>query len=404
MAAQVIPFNPTLDKVVLVNTVADLPEPILVGSDYIITLEQGVVYQFAPGVIDLGNNQIVCSLANKLVGQGSENTVLTSSLASGTWLKSLGPNGVCVIQGLSITLSDPAITAFEFSSLNQLIFTDVLTIVEGALGSMVDIQTMRCSNLCAFVNFTSGWQISGANGSFLFDRCGLININSTPATECVNVAAGTSFQTLFQFAGCVIVNASPNIAIVVDNSTTFTSGEQAYKIMACDFRGGGKAIGGIVQTSSYLLVKASYGIANTIGGQEYYFYDTPVATVINTSAVPEKIAGTTAVYNLFRDFDHPSDNTATYIGTSLMKARISATVFVEGLASNYTATLYIAKNGVVNPNMKLTAVIPPTGMVLTTQAIEDVKFNDYFELYIANETNDDDITVSSGNVHIIELG
>ena len=50
------------------------------------------------------------------------------------------------------------------------------------------------------------------------------------------------------------------------------------------------------------------------------------------------------------------------------------------------------------------AVKPPTGMILTTQSIEDVKLNDYFELYIANETNDDDITVSSGNVHIIELG
>lgn len=117
------------------------------------------------------------------------------------------------------------------------------------------------------------------------------------------------------------------------------------------------------------------------------------ATVIAATATPVKAAGTFVVGDVL-DFTADATGKITHTGVAGRHV-INATVTVDVVSgTNHKISLYIAKNGTVIANSKMSDTVS-SGLVrsLATFLNLEMQPSDYFEIFVRNESTTDDITV-----------
>lgn len=384
-----------LTSIVYVNTVADLPDPI--GDE--ITLADGKKYCFGIGVFNLGANRIVCGQKVGICGQGRLLTTIQSSASGGVFLTATETDGVMQISGVQLDVPDAQV--FEFGNATGVTLDGVGVDTDSGLGVIYDIENVKAKG-CVFQNFTDGFRISGTNGTVKFEDCTIANTTEPEfAIACVRTLTDTVIDGILHFHRCVITFVGGNFGIFVDNSTGFTLGEAAYKITECHFTpSASRAIAGVGINSDYLVVQDCFGVTNSKIGQFYVFTESAETEIVEATT-PVKAAGTTTPNQLNKGFNHPIDNQAEYKGNSPVMIQITATatILVDGTAD--LVSLYLGINDI--PTMKMPLPMGSNGATGTLQAVVKVKPDDIFELFIANETNDDNLTVIAGTVKIIEI-
>lgn len=157
MAITVQQFITLPENVVIINDISDFPEPVLIGSDYIITLEENVVYEFGTGQFDLGVNQFVITNGVKIRGQGLTKTILTTSLTSGTIFTCAGNNSSAVeIEHLQLLCPDTNVRLFDISNVQRVYLTSAFFFHLGDLGQFNTVDTLRTDSTTALVGFSAG--------------------------------------------------------------------------------------------------------------------------------------------------------------------------------------------------------------------------------------------------------
>jgi hypothetical protein len=127
------------------------------------------------------------------------------------------------------------------------------------------------------------------------------------------------------------------------------------------------------------------------------YLGTPAPTTINTTGVYEKIAGTTLLSAdpPAYEIDMPSDGRLRYSGSAKAYASIRglvSTQLVSGVNQNLSAA--IAKNGTVLARSSAPRLHSGTTDIgrLIVETMSAVVADDYFEIWITNETSTANVT------------
>ena len=129
---------------------------------------------------------------------------------------------------------------------------------------------------------------------------------------------------------------------------------------------------------------------------ESYLQGNSTATVIASTATPVLIAGTWA-FGVNTGFTQTSAGRFTYNGSTTAVMTIHASITLDPVsASNQNLSLYVAKNGAVISETRISASIAAgltQNLALSTN--QSFATNDYVELFVQNSTSTDNILVSS---------
>jgi hypothetical protein len=143
---------------------------------------------------------------------------------------------------------------------------------------------------------------------------------------------------------------------------------------------------------------------------ELYDVDNTGATVITTQSTWTR-AVFTPTLSMGMDFDNPTGTRLRYTGTQTGHAHMGCTICVKGSGINDTLSAVLIKNATVNGNNEYT-----TGSILTPGIVEfnlggigdiestaihvmtELVTNDYVELFVQNQSDADDITITDTNL------
>jgi hypothetical protein len=409
-----------LNYVVHVNSLADLPEP--VGN--VITLQNQTLYEFAPGPLNLGNNVLVCPQFCALRGQGTFITTFQSSVTDGdTFITSTNTGGVLHIDNIQVNFNDTNFTLFDVDGLEQLLITGCFFIAPGGdLGRIANINTTRFGLLGSLVGFSVGLEIDGFCGTVLFDRIGLVNFNSAP--QYIYTTSTTSIGLWMDFAGCKGLFPAGTTGIYLDPATQFNafnilpSGDHKFKIIGCDFDGGGLVFDGVTFDNPIIFNRANHGVEDSRASASYYFTTSSPTNFLDSAPAPMplppespvKANGQTTLISS-RGFIH-NDNQLTYNVRTPIRVQITAVAYLTPTDGSTTSvSLFIAKNGVVIPNSECRVYTTDKGALAVCMTETTCSYNsppalpDSFELYISNNTNADPVTVEikSSKMSIVAL-
>lgn len=129
------------------------------------------------------------------------------------------------------------------------------------------------------------------------------------------------------------------------------------------------------------------------------YFSTAIETVISTVNTPVKVLGTTTT-NLLSDFDTNSQNNRLrYTASTSLDFQIVCSLSIHAASNNKTFGFYIAKNGVIEVSSESQLLIG-TGAALEGLSVSMLLIldtNDYFELWVENQTDATNVTVEACN-------
>jgi len=381
---------PQLEKVVIVNSIDDLPTPEIIMGENVITLEGGNVYEFGSVQINLTDHHIIVSQGVKLLGQDKDKTKLISELTSGVLFSCAGDgNGSFVMKNINVELNSDTAQMFELSTLGEVLIDGCIIFTLGDLGNVTNVNTFRVNNISAFVGFNNGLEFYGTNGTVIIDRCGLVNIGPVPAPACIVFTENSIYENIIQIAGGIAFGTAGTVALYIDPTCTFNGGEESVTFALEKFMFGIGGLGGVSPDSLFFKSRLCFMERDThIFGSLYF--STPIATTFSAINTSVKAEGTTTD-RLSRGFTH-SDNQLSYPLTNPLKCIVSAQAFIQGTTGE-NVTMYIAKNGTVDSDSGCQLQLPADGIMFITEGIYDVDGGDYFEIWIENNSSTNSATV-----------
>lgn len=385
------PIN-LLEKVVVVNNISDFPEAIVVAGQNVITLEENIVYEFGAGMIDLGDNHFVITNGVKLRGQGLMKTMLTTMLTDGIVFTCAGDNSSAVeFEHFQFFCSDTDVQLFDISFVQRVYHTSVFWFHTGKIGRFENVDTFRTDSTTAFVGFSEPMRFYGTNGAVLLDRTGLINVNETPSTEIISFEEDATFGNIVQIAGCIILGFPGTVGIKKHPSVIFNvfgiGTEEVVYFGFNQFRGGLTPLDGFDDDIENGVVKSrfNFGIRDTFPFGSLYV-STPAQTTFSAVDTPTKAEGITTD-RLSHSWIH-ANNQLTYVLENPLKCSVEVKAYLTAEPSVTNVSIYIAKDGVIDPDSRCQVYVPAGGAIAVTDGIYDVDLATNFEIWVENNTND----------------
>lgn len=127
--------------------------------------------------------------------------------------------------------------------------------------------------------------------------------------------------------------------------------------------------------------------------------DPGVATPIAAASTWTKAANTTTLQAGAYRFSQAADNRLAYDGVTSVIAHASAMLAVVAAASGKTFSFALAINGAIEEASRCTVTITTAGetqlIAISIHAV--LAPADYLELYVRNETDDTDLTITHGH-------
>jgi hypothetical protein len=140
------------------------------------------------------------------------------------------------------------------------------------------------------------------------------------------------------------------------------------------------------------------GIQITSIADEIYaqvvLHDNATATVITTQNTPVKVAGT-FVTDAVSSFTTDATGRLTYTGSTTTVIQFVASVTLVPVGTNQLLTIQLAKNGTPITNAKMTRTVS-SGASGNVSVVFNISMatSDYVELFVANNSSTNDITVT----------
>lgn len=372
------------EKVIIINSIDDLPTPEIIMGENVITLEGGNVYEFGAVQINLTDHHIVVPQGVKLLGQDKDKTKLISELTSGVLFSCAGDgNGSFVMKNINVEMNSDTAQMFELSTLGEVLIDGCIIFTLGDLGNVTNVNTFRVSNISAFVAFNNGLEFYGTNGTVIFDRCGLVNVGPVPAPACIVFTENSIYENIIQITGGIAFGTAGTVALYIDPTCTFNGGEESVTFALEKFMFGIGGLGGVSPDSLFFKSRMCFMERDThVFGS--LFFNNPIATTFSAVDTPVKAEGETT-NRLSRGWNH-AYNQLSYLLTNPLKCTVHAQAFMSGTAGE-NITMYIAKNGAVDSDSGCQLQLPADGIMFITEGIYDVNVGDYFEIWIENNSS-----------------
>lgn len=381
----------TNDNFTFINVKSDLPTP----SSGIITLLANKTYYFTT-IVDLTGDRLVCGANTTILGASSENCVikstgLSSSTALITSVYSLPMRNITLTHGTVLNLDgDGTTTALDWFGVN---FTDCATV-----GTVKDYTNFIMAD-SAFLN-SGGLTFDGTIGTIGMNNC-LFDCTSTKTAITLPSTLTVSRRFRVIYSSFVILSGETGINF----NASATISDERYILDNVNFSGGGTYITGISQTSNKALFKENVGITNTAVNGQLYMQNNATATIISASNTFYKVLGTTTASADNSKYTH-SNNRLTN------DASISRKYLIQCVLSFSSGNNHVCEFGFYDS--KLATIRTPSRTKATSNAggrAENVSFacvvshsiGDYLEIWCANNTSAQNITVTDMNFVITEI-
>jgi hypothetical protein len=379
--------NSPFPNMIFVNAKSDFPTAV----SGVITLAANVTY-FITTTVDLTGDRLVGSQNTTIIGGSSENCFLISTglsastaLISSAW--SLPMRSLSITHGTALNLdaTGNANQAIDWFGVN---FTNCATV--GLVKSYTNFIMTDCA-LLSSANMT----FDGTMGTVGFDQClfsgiaGQTTLNF-PSTLTITRRIRVIYSSFVAFGGATAINVDVNAVIPVES----------YILITVNFSGGATYVAGVQHNDNKSLFQNCKGISNTAEVGQMFFTNNATQNAIATTAVFEKIEGTTTASAQNEKFSH-TNNRLTYTGGITREFVITASCSAQAITTNATTiTVRIAKNGVTIAESESQATTSATGRNenFYCQALVELAQNDFIELFIANQTNANSLLVTELNV------
>jgi len=362
----------------------DLP----LASNGVITLPPNVAYYFVT-TVDLEGDRLVCGENTTLLGSSSENcriksTGLTDPLITSVY--SLPIRGLTIEATVALDLDgDGTTTALDWFGVN---FTDCATV-----GTVKDYSNFIMTD-CAFLN-SAGLTLDGTIGTVGFGTC---LFDSSSGGTVITIPATATISRRFRVIYSSFVVGSGETGINVSASATVPT--EGYILDTVNFAGGGTYTTGVAYTDDKARFTECRGISNSAVVGYYTMTENATATVIESTEVAVKVAGTTTGQSVTQRFTH-TNNRLTYTGALTRTVRVSVIMgFTTGV--NDRVGMYVAKNNSVISFSESYSTANAAGRVesVSGQTIVSLATNDYIEVFVQNESGIRNITVTELSVII----
>jgi len=162
------------------------------------------------------------------------------------------------------------------------------------------------------------------------------------------------------------------------------------------------------QVSDSITVGAGGTISNSaipaLAYGSFYSTDNAVATTISTVNVAVKAAGTTTSTNLSQ-FTMPQNNRLTYTGSNTKKFILHVNGTLESIAGVDKLAVEVFKNGLQLAGLHQHGIVNNSLVtpVSSNGIVVNIATNDYFEIYVKNETDNSNITAQDFDLTIVEI-
>jgi len=376
---------------IFVYTKSDLPNP--VGG--VITLANSATYYFT-ATVDLTGDRIVAGQNTVILGASSENCYLKSTGLSGstaliTSIYSLPIRNISFTHGTVFNLDGDGITtALDWFGIN---FVDCATV-----GTIKDYSNFVMTD-SAFLN-ASGLTFDGTFGTIAFGNC--LFDTSTGGTA-ITIPSTLTISRRFRIIYSSFITLSGETSINFSSSAIV--GNERYILDTVNFGGGGTYISGVDQTSNKTLFVNCVGIINTAVNGQLYMQNNSTVTTISGSGIFAKVLGTTTASSDNSKYLH-SDNRLTNDAT------ISRKYLIQCILSFTSGASHVCEFGFYDS--KLGGIRTPSRTKSTSNGggrAENVSFScvvshvqgDYLEIWCANNTSSQNITVTDMNFVITEI-
>ena len=370
---------------VFVEQASDLPTP--VGS--VITLAADTTYQFVANV-DLTGDRLVASRDTTIIGTSSE-TCKISSTGLGTGVPLLTSEWNTQVRNITFLDVHTAIALDGTANNASFDWTGVNFENVASVGSLNNVDNFIFFN-GAFLS-SVGLRISGTAGTISFSSS--LFVGNGSAASIIDIGGTANISRRFRIIYSSVVAFGATTGVTVNASATIPV--EGFILDQLNFSGGGTYLSGISKTDVESRILECRGIENTaiLGG--CFFTGNTTATVINTVNTPVQIQGTSSEYAANQQFTHTSPITLRYDGAISRSFVVRATLSVRGATNNLQCTMYMSKNGsvVTNSAVEGRTANSTEAVNMSFQYITELNTNDEISLWIANNNNTQDFTVTS---------
>jgi hypothetical protein len=388
--------GPGLQYLIFVEEKADLPTPV----SNVINLVDEYTYFFTTEV-DLTGDRLQAGQNTTILGGSSENcriksTGLTSTLALLSSSYSIPMRNIALEAERVLNLDTGSASssyAIDWFGVN---FVDSVTV--GRIANYSNFIMTDCALLnSANMSFDGTFGTIGFANSLFSGRAAQTTIKVEP-TANITRRFRMIYSSLVAFGGATAIHFSASATVSND----------AYILDTINFSGGATYLEGVTQSSPKALILNCVGIRNTSNVGHYFMQGNATATTVGVGNqnVWFKAAGTTTVgIGNSPRWSTATTNRLTYVGTLTGDFILTAVGAIQTTANNITLTVGVAKNGVIQTESAIAvrAVTANQPFNFSVQDLIEVEVNDYFEIFVRNESGTQNITVSDLNVIIQKI-
>lgn len=383
--------NPN-QSIIFVYSLQDLPMQV----SSVITLESNVTY-FICTTIDLNGSRIVCSANTTIIGGSSENCYLKSTglntstaLISSAW--SLPMRNITIEHGTALSLDATA-------NANQALDWFGVNFTNCAIIGTIKNYNNFVMNDSAFLN-SQGLTFDGTFGTIAFGNT--LFDNRTSGT-LITLPSTVTITRRFRIIYSSFICASGETGININASATIP--DERYILDTVNFSGGGTYLTGVTNTSNKALFVACVGITNTNVNGQLYMQGNATATVVSASNTFYKVLGTTTASSDNQKYLH-SNNRLTNNAIIPRKFLIQCNLSFNSTNANVCEFgFYDSVLAAVRTPSKTKSTANSSGRAenVSFNCVVTHKQNDYLEIWAANTTGANNITVTDLNFVITEL-
>ena len=378
-----------------VETLDDFPEPI----SGVIYLDDMTSYKIGTHV-DIGPNRLDASGGTVgLIGNSSELSSITSSSSGALitsddtivarWITFTNSVGPALNMDANTPISGNPNPAIDWFGVNFLATTVV--------GSI--------KNYSNFIGFSTAFLSSGnltfdgTFGTVAFDTCLFANPATTSlifaSTLTINVRVRIQFSSFVTLSGKTSIDFSDNVIIP----------DAQYILFRCAFSGGTTThVTGVQETDNTAFFEDNSGIENSRTVCKIHMTNNAIATSIALIDTWYKISGTTISNSYTQRFDNSTTNRCIYTGPSPQLFGVTAIIsLINGQNRSYSFA--VAKNGVIQDDTVFEITTSSGGRIdnMSTQYLTEMTTGDYIELYIRNNTDASDPTITHLSTRIVRV-
>jgi len=374
--------NRDYDGLELVDRLTDLPDP--VGG--VITLADDDAYLITT-TLDLAGNRIVCGRNSVIRGTSSENCRILST--------GLGALPI-ITSAYSIVLRDITIEATGTQSCvdldasgtpNQAV--DWIGVnFNGTVGKIADYGNCIWS-VCALLS-ADGLEFDGTIGTVAFSNS---LFDPRAGNTCVTFPASLTLTRRLRTSDCAFIVLAGETGISVGDPATFP--DDSFILRDVNFSGGGTYLSGIDYTNNEALITDCIGVVNSSTFGDYFMVGNATATAVSVAGTFYKVAGTTTPGLAVQKFDTTVSNRAEYTGAREGFCTVRSVVSMSG-PNNRVIAVRIAVNGATVAGSEGRATLDGSGRSenASVQHVVQLKQGDYVEIWLANVSGTNNVTVT----------